>query len=369
MKFPLLKWSCCLLLGVVSPGVAQAVTPVLHLAEQADLVLLGEAVGMELSTGGGVELDIRPRLALKGEAPVSVFTAALPPSALMAQHPERTASIEEGEEGWYGLWLLKHAAAGGYVVLPLVPWDYAERDALVTLPRSWTPPPGVNLERRILLALQESYTAQGRRKPQMAEALLTMSLQAADRDAALEVVESLMESSQAEERITGIAAGIRLGSAAALRRLASDLGSLQLQNDFSRIVFTLHNVYKPNGPEAIAVLRRLIERRSGAPGLDSAIGHALWRVLDRELLPLAALLLDSPDPEAKRAAGWLFHTFTALAGPDGRIKRPSSSGPHPFWNEDTRWFAGKRKEVSADEQAAFWTQWWAEHREQLGFVP
>ncbi len=367
MKIHLLKWGCRLLLGVSGPAVAQAVTPVLHLAEQADLVLLGEAVAMELSAGGGVELDIRPRFTLKGEAPASVFTAALPPSGLMAQHAERTASIEDGEEGWYGLWFLKQAAGGGYVILPAVSSDYIERESLVTVPRSWTPPPGANLERRILLVLQESYTAQRRPKPPMAEALLTMSLQAADRDAALQVVESLMESSQAEERITGIDAGIRLGSAAALRRLASNLDSLQLEKDFSRIVFTLHNVYKPNGPEEIAVLQDLIERRSGAPGLDAAIGHALWRVLNRELLPLAALLLDSPDPEAQRAAGWLFHTFTALAGPAGRIKRPSSSGPHPFWNEDTRWFAGKSKRVAADEQAAFWTQWWAEHREQLGF--
>ncbi len=368
MKILVTKWGCCLLLGVLSPGVAQAVTPVLHLAEQADLVLLGEAVSMELSAGGGVELDIRPRFALKGEAPASVFTAALPPSALMAQHAERTASIEEGEEGWYGLWLLKHAAGDGYVVLPAVSSDYIERESLVTVPRSWTPPTGADLGRQILLALQESYAAQEPRST-MKELMLTASLDAADRDAALDVAGKLMESSRTEDRASGIALGIRLGSDAALRRLASELDSLQLDRNFQRIVFTLHNAYKPNSPEEIAVLQDLIERRSDAPGLDAAIGHALWRVLSRELLPLAALLLDSSDPEAKRAAGWLFHTFTALAGPDGRIKRPSSSGPHPFWNENTRWFAGKSKRVTADEQAVFWTQWWAEHREQLGFGP
>ena len=366
MKVPVFEWSCCLLLGVLGQEVSWTATPVSHLAEQADLVVLGEAVSMQLSKGGGVEFGLQSSFTLKGEAPGAVFMATLPPSDLMAQHQERTVTRVNG---WYGLWFLKQTDGSGYVVLPPHASDYIEREAFVAVPNSWVPPTRVDLERQLLRALQESYVAQARPKSAMAEALLIVSLEAADdRDAALDVVEKLMESSWTEDRVIGIALGIRLGSNAALNRLASELDSLQLEQRFNRITFALHAVYTPNGPDSIAVLQRLIERRSSAPGLDVAIGHSLQRVLDREILPTVALLLESPDPEAKRTAGWLFHSFTALAGADGRVNRSGSSdGRHPFWNEATRWFSGKRKEISSDEQAAFWIQWWSENRAKLGF--
>ena len=44
MKIPVFEWSCCLLLGVLGQEVSWTATPVSHLAEQADLVVLGEAV-------------------------------------------------------------------------------------------------------------------------------------------------------------------------------------------------------------------------------------------------------------------------------------------------------------------------------------
>jgi hypothetical protein len=169
------------------------------------------------------------------------------------------------------------------------------------------------------------------------------------------------------DQALGIAVAIRLGSDEALDRLASDLDSLRLEKEFDRIIFAIHNVLAPSGPQSMAALLRLVERRSGVPGLDAALGKALQRAESKDTLPVLALLLASSDLEAKRTAAWAFHCYTALAGPDGLINR-SGDGQHPFRTEETTRFSGWDRTISAADHAAFWESWWSEHKALLGFL-
>ena len=103
-----------------------------------------------------------------------------------------------------------------------------------------------------------------------------------------------------------------------------------------------------------------MEGHLGAPGLAAAVVKALQKlVVTPEILSIVALAFDSEDPSAIRAAAYIFHAYTALAGPDGAINS-SGDGQHPYSSEETRLYSG-RKSIDPQEHASFWKAWWLEN--------
>jgi len=215
---------------------------------------------------------------------------------------------------------------------------------------------------------------------------------AASRDAALAVVDRLMNSAVSGDRTIGVALGLQLSDDRALERLSSELDSLGQDRNFGRINFNLRFLYRrpprpfehelwiahhPTEPDPLVTLVSLIERRSRPPGLDAAIAGTLYRIMkrhdislirpdlrvDKKVLPAAALLLESPDPRAKQEVNRLFHTYGAFTHSGAGNQQPS------VWMEERRRFSGTDEAASADDRAAFWLQWWSENREKLGFGP
>lgn len=222
--------------------------------------------------------------------------------------------------------------------------------------------------------------------------LAAASRDAVSRDAALAVVNRLMDSGEPGERTIGVVLGLQLHYDAALEKLSSDLDSLRHDPNFAHINFNLHFLYRrpprpfehelwidplPTEPDPLAVLVRLIERRSGAPGLDQAIGGTLYRIMkrhdtgrapsdgdvDKNVLPAAALLLESSDPGAKEGGVQVFHVYGAFSHSGAGNRGPSA------WQEERKHFGGSVGDASVDERAAFWLEWWSANREKLGFRP
>lgn len=210
------------------------------------------------------------------------------------------------------------------------------------------------------------------------------------RDAALTVVNRLMNSAERGERTIGVVLGLQLHYDAALERLSADLDSLREDPNFGHIAFNLKFLYRrpprpfehelwidplPTEPDPLTVLVGLIERRTGAPGLEDAIAGTLFRIMrrhdksrerpdlevDNKVLAAAALLLESSDPGARRGGVQLFHVSGAFSQRSAARQGPSA------WQQERNHFGGSVGDASVDERAAFWLEWWSENRERLGF--
>ena len=354
----------CVVLVAMTAAVAWGVVPVTVLGEKADLIVVGRLLSMTGAEMGAAEARVRPAMVLKGQAPPSSITAVLPASPIMKQH---AGGQVVGKTGAHGLWFLKQSSGGDYEILPTVQGDYVEMESFFPIPAWWEPPAEGSLSQKLLSALLVFY--QSLESPSVMQVgMVLASLDAADRDEALSVANELMGSPSSHQRVLGFAAAIRRSSDEALVRLARELETLRLEEKFYRITFALENYYQPSDESSIAALRQLIGLHSDAPrSLDAAITRALQKAETKDVLPAMVLLLDSPDPSAKRAASWFFHYYAALAGPDGNINR-SGNGRHPFHTEETRRHSGRRPSIPADEVASFGRSWWAQNREKLGFA-
>ncbi len=346
------------LLLAASPAWANQV---LAMANEADTIVIGEGVMGAFNTDAStVEFNVRADSVLKGEAALGSSLKAVYPLLSTTTGPFLPEKDSPPSDS-YGLWFFE-----GDVV------------SHIRLPRSWVAPRGVSVERLLLTAVIESYRSSvsdedliRRGETSWAKMRMSNSLRYAHRfgwqDAALEVVEELMDSASVEELEIALVVGIGMSHDPALVRFGAELESLRLDaNRTARIFSTIENSYTPT--QGTAVLESLIRQNQKAQvvGLDSALAGALRRVHGRAMLPLAALLLDSPDERAVRRAAGYFHHYTLMAREDGSISTDRRSGDvHPYASAETKAHNGHDTSTSAYAHAEFWRGWWADNQQSL----
>lgn len=341
---------------------------VLALASEADVVVLGESSAAPSTKTDTVELAIRADSVLKGAVSIG--------SSVSAVFPEWKGGVFSGmaptfppAPGTYGLWFLKQLE-GAYSGIPHEGEQglthYTKR-VVIELPKSWVPPSGVSVEQLLLEAAREAY-----RHNDSNEKLLIQSLQYArlfdSQVLALKVLGNLLDSPSPAERNIGTLIGAMMSHGPAMARLEDSLESVRLDlRTMGRILHALTNHYNPNSPEGVASVERLLlqNRKTQVAGLDLALGKSLRKINDRQMLPLAALLLDSSDPEAVRCGAHQFYVYSVLARKDGSISKDGKGGSHPFHSEETKAHTGANKAISAAENAEFWRKWRADNQADI----
>ena len=356
-------------------GTRAQANQILDLAQQADVIVVGDAISVSQAGPYTAAYKVRADFVLKGSQPVgSVISTTLSDIGKGMVSDDDSVDISSPLEEMHGLWFLKQEGQG-YVSVPREGRVFGVEGAFVRLPKFWTPQTGGALERQLFSAALESYRHSlssdeliRRGEDIFGERLAINSLCYADRfgfqDLALEFVDGLLASPSNEERNLGTLIGVGMAYDPALARLETDLESVRLNpRIMGRVISTLENAYAPRGALALARLGRLVRKaqKEQIPGLELALAKAVRRINSIEMLPLARKLLDSQDPEAVRVASNAFYVYSVLAGEDGKIPRNSEqSGEHPFANEQARSHSGMEGSVPAAESGEYWREWWDE---------
>lgn len=350
-----------LLLGALSPVLQPFASGagILELLENADVVVLGEATETPSPKEGVTTLSVSSDIVLKGSTSVGL--------PIEVEVPEWKGRVMSGpapavppRPGAYGLWFVKVEVTDDLTRY--------HKPVAFSVSRSWVPPASVSSQTVLLRAVLSRYRtdladpAYNNRRKVPGESWLVESVQYAHlygaHDAAVEIVDEMMRSSTAAEQHLGIVLGIRMSHDPAMEWLESNLESI-LSNQKLRtdILTALELHHDPQAQNGLGRIRNLIRQNQNSQisGLDLALAKSLWKITgprglpETTVLPLAALLLDSPDPKASRQASHHFYRCAMT-----RIKGS-------FLNDDFRAHSGLNEDVSAAENAAFWRRWWSEN--------
>ncbi len=366
------------LLLLAAAGTPAQATQILDLANQADAIVLGEAIDVSQAAPYTAAYKVRADFVLKGSVPVGSIVGATLADIDKGMVSDGSVYIPSPLEEMYGLWFLKREDRG-YVSVPRAGRIFGIQWALVRLPKFWTPQSGAALERLLFSAVLESRRHSlssdeliRRGEDRFGENLAVNSLRYADRfgfrDLALEFVDELLRSPSNEERNLGTLIGVGMAHDPALDRLETELEAVRLNpRTMQSVIAALESGYAPRGAQGLARIDRLIRKaqRAQVPGLELALAKVVRKINAREMLPPARKLLDSRDPEAVRIASNAFYVYSVLAGEDGRIPRNGKSGRRPFANERTKIHNGLKESMSAAENAEFWKQWWEENQADI----
>ncbi len=372
------------LLFLMVCGTRAQANQILDLANQADVIVLGEAIGVSQAAPYTAAYEVRANFVLKGSEPVGSIISATLADIGKGMVSDGSVYIPSPLEEMHGLWFLKRESSG-YVSVPRGERIFGIEWAFVRLPKFWTPQSGAALERLLFSAALESRRHSlssdeliRRGEDMFGERLAVNSLRYAERfgfrDLALEFVDELLRSSSNEERNLGTLIGVGMTHDPALARLETDVESVRLNpRTMQHIVVALQSGYAPSrDAQALARLDRLVRtaQKAQIPGLELALAQVARKVVrklkSREMLPLVRKLLDSRDPEAVRVASSAFYMYSELAGEDGGISRNGKgSGKHPFANEQTKAHNGMKRSMSAAENAEFWREWWDEKQADI----
>ncbi len=361
------------LLFLAAAGTRAQATQILNLANQADVIVLGEAIDVSQAAPYTAAYKVRADFVLKGSEPVGSIIRATLAGIDKALVSDGSVYIPSPLEEMYGLWFLKREGQS-YVSVPRGTRIFGIEWALVRLPKSWTPQSGAALERLLFSAALESRRHSlsrdeliRRGEDMFGERLAINSLRYAERfgfrDLALEFVDELLKSPSNEERNFGTLIGVGMMYDSALARLETDLEAVRLNpRMMGHIVAALESGYTPRGAQALARLDRLIHKaqRAQIPGLELALAKVVQKAVRElqsgELLPLARKLLDSRDPEAVRMASSAFYMYTVSVG---------KGSERPLSNEQTKAHIGMDRSMSAAVNGEFWKQWWEENQADI----
>ena len=362
------------LVGLILTAPVQA-AGILELADEADLIVLGKTVEVPNNSAKTVKLSVAPEIVLKGDAGAS-------PIQLVFLKPDPTRLIRgfgpsfPPQPGTRAFWFLKRLEGGEYTAIPR-----AGQTEILTLyhkrsgspvPNYWVPPVGLSPAELLLESTVEFYRSNydgpepGGTKGEnwLTESLAYAHLYGA-REEALKIVDRLLDSQSSNERALGLLIGVRMSYGPALDRLTSELDQVD-ERVSAEIVRSLQyhlDIDPVRGPALIESLI-LFNRQARIPYLDTALAGTLNKLpLGEVRLPLAALLLDSPEEDAVRRAASKLYGYTRLAGEDGKVSASGSKGrSRPFDDERTRAYAGHDKDVPAAAHAEFWKQWWIDNQ-------
>ncbi len=347
---------------------------ILEMLNGADVIVLGEATAAPSPREGVTALSVIGDTVLKGSVAVG--------SPMEVVFPEWKGGVTSGpapavppRPGTYGLWFLKLKGGTEYGAIPADGKDdftHYHEPVGFSISRSWVPPASASVETVLLRAALSRYRADladaaysdRRRVP--GESWLVESVQYAHlygaRDAALKIVDEMMGSSTAAEQDLGVVVGIRMSHDPAVEWLASNLESIRSDQKLrTDILAALELHYNPQTRNGLARIGNLIRQNQSSQisGLDLALAKSLRKVTgprglpETAVLPIAALLLDSPDPKVSREASHQFYKYAMT-----RIRGS-------FSNEGFRSHSGLNEKVSAAENADFWRAWWSENRGNL----
>ncbi len=350
---------------------------ILDLAAQSDVIVVGKATGMSSNELNTVQFELRVDRTLKGAAPAGGTVNTTLRGLNRGAITDGRIRVPQPLPEMYGLWFLKRAEDGTFESVPRELGMYHFNSAVVRVPRHWSPLPTDPLDTVLLSAALASYRHVGlnhdwviRGEARFAEIMLRNSLEYAGRfggsDAALRVVDELLESGDKAERNIGLAVGLAVSYDPAIVRFTTDLESTKLlPNDLPRILPELWK-YDSSTDLGAARIEGLLRwnRSAKIGGLDQALVGSLGHVSGPSRLPLVARFLDSPERGARQLAVRLFYLYSVLARNDGSVSTDGTGGTHPYYNEITKAHTGSDL-TKLEEDVAFWLQWWTEHRKDI----
>jgi hypothetical protein len=302
---------------------------------------------------------------LKGQPGSAVLTAggSAPASSFSSGDLFDSTSV-----GKSGLWFLKLSPTGIYQVLARDSRIYSSREASFSMEASSVSPAAQgDLDKQLLTSLVNWYISLPNPSRNDIDTLLvSVDNQRSDVTTSpttlLEVIQPLITSSSVPQQIIGLAAGIRLGSPAAINITIDKISDLQSSPLFTLIEGSFHSYPRP--ASALPLLQQLIGL--GVSGLDASVGAAIERIGGKAILPAMARLLGSGDQEAQLRAVRFFGKYTIFADAQGNMRDSGPQGPL-YAAANLIYMRPAEGGASLAQCVGFWSTWWGQHRTNLGF--
>jgi hypothetical protein len=384
-----MKKNIALLMGLTALGAGLADrafgSSLTELSRNADVVILARSDSMSVEPTGRIEFQLQPVATLKGDVSSAPLIARLAPSALLVQFaPQR---VEQRRLAVRGLWFLKAGLDGVFQVIPTIQMTYTDQQAFWPVPDSWAPPQSASLSAQLYSALRAWYASC--KSATMGDDfayLVNFGTDAPpDWPSALSGV---IDSTDLDKRVIGLAAAVRSSSDDALGRIADEIATMRTSSKFIQVPSALTDFYQPHGAASIALLRKLMLLKPDVPGLDFAVVRALGRVSggsytpengpgpavsaafglpSKAVLPFFVELLDSRDEKAQLGAARMLSEFASRANENGEIVQ-GVSGRLPYRTAETgRYTPTMGSTIPTTEYVSFWKAWWVQNRAGLGF--
>jgi len=336
-------------------------TPVSQLHQQSDVIVVATITGIkDIAISEAVHLNVISILA--GQLTSATVTAEfLPPFGSPVPSGGMLPASEIGSTGVFFLKL----ANGGYQVIPTATGFYQWWDAFIPVgPSLVASAPAGTLDQQLMTFQVQWYL--GLSNPAMIDdQRVYLSIERGDRAIGLAAAQTLIGSVQSRQRTTGLAAAITLGSDDAVVAAAGELSTLSSNPNFYYLVSSL-GLHVPRTSAALNAIQQMIAPGATIPGLHRAISMALRMNGTRDVLPLMAELLDSPDPDTQLRAAAYFGYFSLFADNTGAL--PGTGAAGTFATSNTRQFTpSKESALTPAQYAEFWKLWWSQNRTTLGF--
>lgn len=363
------------------------------LARQSDVIVVGDwslegQDGRSLNGTISVDRVIKGKLVHPGDTVQVSYAIDLP------------ATMLEGAVGGhvYGLWFLVSDHSSGYRVLaPLTGWGMLPGEFSLDvphrpLPAAWAYPEDASVSQKLAMeigAIAEAHKGYGPESDIGYQNLFD----GLDAPWPLEVFQRFSASPDLDLRLRGWAGRLRLSDPtvpaeilAALPEIAharsplmhTERGDVHIFHGnatesplVASLVRSMHSYESPD-LQGIRALETLVRKGGEVPGLSVQAARTLMEIHTLDTLPFFAELLDSTDPALRGAAVNAFGLFAngyrigfpdlphapLILTPQERMLR---NGP----GVDTHFVVGANPDRLDPSYAAFWKQWWSEHRAAL----
>ena len=178
-----------------------------------------------------------------------------------------------------------------------------------------------------------------------------------------------------QRQIFGLSGQIRAGSGAALTSSAQAASALEIQPEYSVLLSAIRDRFRATDANSIAALGMAAVDATKPPAFRTAVAHALAAIHTVGTLPYLATLLSDNDPALQiEAIGGLGSFANGLAmqtmAGNSRLAHLQLPATAPYRTRETiANFAMGPQAIQNDQTThlAFWKQWWAQQRGDLGF--
>jgi len=345
---------------LASGAAGRVPVPVSVLQQQADAIVVA-TISQLVDPKPALEIvQLQVQQILKGHITATNLSVQLMPSPTVYVKPGVLPASAVGQKG---VWFLQ-LGIGGYQAMPFVNGVVTEHDFFFPNndPPNLAAPIGT-INQQLLMYVIRWYLSLA--NPSGSDDALLFNNTEADPQDALVVLNELISASSPAHHAVGLAASIQLGSDAAISALATELSSLGSNPKLFQILTAIGQNYKLDGSASITSLQQLIG--PGIPGMDAAVAAALRKISTRQVAPLMAQLLSSPDTDAQRRAAAFFGYYSLFADKSGNIADANLT-IGPFATADTRAYTPRsNSSLSAAQYAEFWKTWWFQNKSSLGF--
>jgi hypothetical protein len=271
----------------------------------------------------------------------------------------------------YGIWFLRRTQYSNWDV-----FSTTGRDAMISdlfFPADPLPKEpavqrkNVGPEMNVVLELVAAYRSQAAGRGNVLNTIASFDVPIDGK-----IVQELIQSSDARDRIIGIVLEIRASHFDGLQQLILDLPSISRSNDRAFVVSSLKHDFRDDSPSSVSELVRIAGSSSYETDIRDAALTALVAIHSKEALPFLASMLFSDDP-AQQMEG-VFGLSSFANGCPMQTPRNTATmeyldckNPSSFRTADTvAAFAFRRGTPDQEAQLVqFWRAWWNSNKGRI----